>query len=224
MAQKLPVITLDGPAGVGKSTLAKAVSEELGLPYLNTGAMFRALALRLGADALHLPDQTLREQCTSFDFALESSGKATVLRCNGSILGAELHTEEVAGLASQFATRPPIREALKAAQRKLAQKPLVAEGRDMGTEVFPDARFKFFIDASVEVRAKRRYAELKTAGENVDFASIQHDIALRDAKDRQRAVAPLRPAEDAQLLDTTALTVQEALNHILTAIEQNGGI
>lgn len=222
---RLPIITLDGPAGVGKSTLARRLSATLGIPCLNTGAMFRTLALRLGPDAAALPAEELRARCDACVFTLEGAGEDTRLVCNGEPVGAEIATEEAGKMASRLAVSVPVRESLKNAQRRLgAASPLVAEGRDMGTAIFPQARFKFFVDAEADVRARRRYAELTAKGENVTLDAIARDIRERDENDRNRSVAPLRQAEDATLVDTSRRTVDEALAFILADIQRKGGL
>ena len=217
----LPIITLDGPAGVGKSTLAKQVASILHIAYLDTGAMFRTLALRLGPDAAKLPDEELRERCRGFRFRLEGAGEKSVLLCNGEPVGDEIRTEEVGRLASRLATSPIVRDALKSAQRALGESTsLVAEGRDMGTVVFPAARFKFFLDARPEVRGLRRFRELEARGEKADLAQITEMIRQRDDMDRNRAVAPLKPAPDALIVDTSDLDVEGVLRVLVDAVAQ----
>ncbi len=217
----LPIITLDGPAGVGKSTLAKQVASILHIAYLDTGAMFRTLALRLGPDAAKLPDEELRERCRGFRFRLEGAGEKSVLLCHGEPVGDEIRTEEVGRLASRLATSPIVRDALKSAQRALGESTsLVAEGRDMGTVVFPAARFKFFLDARPEVRGLRRFRELEARGEKADLAQITEMIRQRDDMDRNRAVAPLKPAPDALIVDTSDLDVEGVLRVLVDAVAQ----
>ena len=207
----LPIITLDGPAGVGKSTLAKRLATILGIPYLDTGAMFRTIALRLGPGAETLPEDELRARCNAFRFKLQGGGEGSVLLCNDVPVGREIRTEEVGRLASRLATSTVVRDYLKEAQRSLGESGLVAEGRDMGTVVFPTARFKFFLDARPEVRGMRRFEELQAKGEPADLAQITEMIRQRDDMDRNRAVAPLKPAADAVIVDTSDLGIEGVL-------------
>ncbi len=207
----LPIITLDGPAGVGKSTLAKRLATILGIPYLDTGAMFRTIALRLGPGAETLPEDELRARCNAFRFKLQGGGEGSVLLCNDVPVGREIRTEEVGRLASRLATSTVVRDYLKEAQRSLGESGLVAEGRDMGTVVFPTARFKFFLDARPEVRGMRRFEELQAKGEPADLAQITEMIRQRDDMDRNRAVAPLKPAADAVIVDTSDLDIDGVL-------------
>ena len=207
----LPIITLDGPAGVGKSTLAKRLATILGIPYLDTGALFRTIALRLGPGAETLPEDELRARCNAFRFKLQGGGEGSVLLCNDVPVGREIRTEEVGRLASRLATSTVVRDYLKEAQRSLGESGLVAEGRDMGTVVFPTARFKFFLDARPEVRGMRRFEELQAKGEPADLAQITEMIRQRDDMDRNRAVAPLKPAADAVIVDTSDLDIDGVL-------------
>jgi cytidylate kinase len=203
MSGRLPVVTLDGPAGVGKTTLARRMAESLGLAYLDTGAMFRCLALKLGPGAEHLPEDELRERCGQWTFSIAGRGQSATLFCNGQAVRGEVRTEEVGMLAARIGTVPVVRDVLRRAQRAMGEhSPLVAEGRDMGTVVFPDARFKFFLDAAPEVRAMRR---------------------LRDLENRNRTVAPLRPAADALIVDTSHLDIEGVLGVMLHYINVHGG-
>ena len=202
------IVTLDGPAGVGKSTLARKLAAVLGIPYLDTGAMFRRLALELRGNA-DISEQKLREVFAGLHFTLSVENGVSRLLCGGMPVGNEIRTEEVGLWAACVAGNPVVREILKEAQRAVgACSPLVAEGRDMGTEVFPDARCKFFLDASPEVRALRRLKELEGRGERHKLAELAAGIRERDTMDRERAIAPLRPADDAVIVDTSALDVE----------------
>ena len=172
MKTTLPVVTLDGPAGVGKTTLAQQLAESLHVAYLDTGAMFRCLALKLGPGAETLPEEELREKCRQWTFSLSGKGRASAVCCNGVPIRGEVRTEQVGMLAARIATVPVVREVLREAQRAMGEAtPLVVEGRDMGTVVFPDARFKFFLDASPEVRALRRLRDLAARGVEADLVT-----------------------------------------------------
>ena len=224
MSARLPVVTLDGPAGVGKTTLARRVAEGLGLSYLDTGAMFRCMALKLGAGAETLPEEELRTRCAEWTFTLSGLGQQSTLFCNGVAVRGEVRTEAVGMLAARIATVPVVREILRATQRAIGEQyPLVAEGRDMGTVVFPDARFKFFLDAAPEVRASRRLLDLESSGQKADLATLTEQIRQRDALDRNRAVAPLRPAQDSLIVDTSHLDLEGVLGVIPHHINVHGG-
>ena len=226
------IVALDGPAGVGKSTLARRVAEALGVAYLDTGAMFRTVALHVAkslgspgsVSAVESPAegpelQTLLEQCL---FSLQGVGDQTRLLCNGRVVGDEIRSEEAGMMAAKIAQTPQVREFLKQAQQRLGKDfSLMAEGRDMGTVVFPEAVCKIFLDATPEVRAMRRYRQLQDMGEAADLAALTERIRLRDNEDRSRAIAPLRPAEDAHIIDTSHADMDQVFALIMQAVEQS---
>lgn len=215
------IVTLDGPAGVGKSTIAKRVAAHLGIAYLDTGAMFRILAKTLGDDGFNLPEQELARKLESLTFSLSGAGAATQLACNGIVAGQEIRTEKIGMLASRYATLPAVRACLKKAQQDLGKTyPLVAEGRDMGTVIFPDAPCKFFLDASPEVRALRRVRQLAENGVTEDVAMVTRQIRERDDQDRNRALAPLKPANDAVIIDTSNLNVDQVFSAIIEKLNR----
>jgi cytidylate kinase len=229
MSNKTLVITLDGPAGVGKSTLARSLAQGLGLAFLDTGAMFRCVACQLGEAALELADSALAARLEKLEFSLvrptggsgDSGGSGDwELACNGRVPGQEIRGEAVGRLASRLATREPVREFLKLAQQELGRAyALVAEGRDMGSVVFASACCKFFLDADPAVRAGRRWLQLREQGVGgADLPSpkeIEAQIRERDQQDRSRALAPLRPAEDAVIVDTSDLGLEQVLERLL---------
>lgn len=228
------IVTLDGPAGVGKSTLARQVAAALGVAYLDTGAMFRTIALRLepcfrfsgpSSEAVEAARAdvaaALAREFSKNSFALEGSGESARLLCDGAPVGEEIRTEEAGMLAARAGLFPEVRDFLKAAQRRLgAVFSLVAEGRDMGTVVFPDACCKIFLDAAVEVRAERRCLQLREQGKEADPAQIAEQIRLRDEQDSNRDIAPLRPAKDARIIDTSRMGTQAVRDAILRVIQE----
>lgn len=215
------VVTLDGPAGVGKSTMAKGLSEALGIPYLDTGAMFRGVAWRLGRNAWEWDADRLARALEEIRFDLHGSGADSGLSLNGEPLGAEIRTEEVGMWASHVAKLPVIRDFLKTAQRAVGERSsLVAEGRDMGSVVFPNALMKFFLDADPEERARRRYEQLRAMGREADLEALTKSIRARDEQDRNRAVAPLRAASDAVVVDTTRLSEEVVAATLLETVRK----
>lgn len=211
-------IAVDGPAGAGKSTIAKAVAKRLGLIYVDTGAMYRAMALfmlRLGVD---LQDEALvAQKCEEADITIRYENDVQVVYLNGENVNSLLRTEEVGNTASKISPIPKVREKLVQLQQKLAaESDCIMDGRDIGTCVLPNAQRKIYLTASSQVRAKRRCEELRAKGEACDPEEIKRDIEERDYRDMHREVSPLRQAEDAVLVDTSQLSVEEVIEKIIS--------
>lgn len=214
-------IAIDGPAGAGKSTIAKALAKRLGYIYVDTGAMYRAMALyflRLGLDA---DDQAaIAEACKGVNIALDYANGVQQVYLNDENVTVFLREESVGRMASSTSVYPQVRVKLVELQRELAKKEdVVMDGRDIGTCVLPDANIKIFLTASVEARAKRRYMELVRQKIESDYEEIKKDMEERDFRDTNREFAPLRQAEDAILLDTSDMTIEEVINSILAIKE-----
>ncbi|MFH0900221.1 MAG: (d)CMP kinase [Pseudomonadota bacterium] len=211
------VITIDGPAGAGKSTVAKAVARRLGYRLLDTGAIYRALALAARRQGTAWNDgEALARLAAKLEVTLagNEAGRPTVLLAGDDVTEA-IRTPEISQGASLVSAFPAVREALLALQRQLAgQGGLVAEGRDMGTVVFPRAEIKLFLTARAEVRARRRYEEQRAGGSVVVEETVRREMEERDERDRSRAVAPLRAAPDAVLVDTSEKTVEEVVDDV----------
>jgi cytidylate kinase len=223
MTDKPLLITIDGPAGSGKSTMAQLLAERYALSYLDTGAMFRAAALWLGPEGERLAAETIRSRLEGVGFSLQGIGRQTVLALNGQPVDESIRTEAVAMRASTIAKIPEVRQALKLAQQFIGQDTsLVAEGRDMGSVVFPQADYKFFLEAAPEERAKRRWLQLQGSGSHEDLDTLTEQIRRRDEQDRSRSEAPLVPAHDAIRLDTTNLSQDEVLAAMVQVIGRPG--
>lgn len=216
-----PVLTIDGPSGAGKGTISRIVAARLGWHYLDSGALYRAVGVAASWSQLDISDPAALVRCT-FDTVVEfrerPGGDLRVL-VNGTDATEELRLETTGAVASAIASIPEVRAALKERQRAFRRPPgLVADGRDMGTVIFPDAPFKVFLTASAGERAERRYNQLKGKGVSVTIDGLLREILARDARDAQRTVAPLRPAEDAVLIDTTGLDIEAVVERVMALL------
>lgn len=216
MAARAPVITVDGPSGVGKGMVTRALVRRLGWHRLDSGALYRLLALAAVRAGVPLAEPE-RVAALAAGLAIEfvEEGDEERIRLDGEEVTRAVREERTGGLASQIASAPAVRAALVARQQAFRQPPgLIADGRDMGTVIFPDAVLKLFIDASPEARAERRLAQLRAQGSTAILADLCSDIAERDRRDRERAHAPLKPAEDAVVIDTTRLTPDQVMAEV----------
>lgn len=221
--EKIRALAIDGPAGAGKSTIAKAVSRELNWIYVDTGAMFRAIALFLterGTDTDS--EEAVAAALDGVDIALRHENGEQRIFLNGRDVSAEIREEAVGNMASRVSVYPAVRNKLLLLQRQLAAaQPVVMDGRDIGTVVLPNADTKIYLTASAEVRAKRRLRELFLKGQSAELAEVQRDIEARDYRDMHRETAPLRQAEDAVLLDSSDMSAAEVQQKILSIVRNS---
>ena len=210
-------IAIDGPAGAGKSTIARRVAKELSFIYVDTGAMYRAMALYLlHKNVVRTNTEQIGEVCQNAEISIEYQNGEQIVLLNGENVNAYLRTEEVGNMASVSSAVPRVREKLLSLQRKLAKDmSVVMDGRDIGTTILPDADVKIYLTASSLTRAKRRYLELQEKGTVCDLDNIQKDIEERDQRDMNREISPLRQAEDAVLVDSSDLTIEQVVDRIL---------
>ena len=223
MTRARPVVALDGPAGAGKSTVARQVAEALGFVLVDTGALYRGIALAALERGVSWDDaEALGELARTLPLGFDARGD---LEIDGVARGDDIRTPEVSQGASKVSAHPPVRDALLGIQRDLgAEGGVVLEGRDIGTVVFPDAEVKIFLTASVEKRAERRMGDLEQRGMQADMAELLEAIRERDHRDSTRAVAPLKPADDAEVLDTSELTFDEVVTRVVEIVRKTAQI
>jgi len=216
MNKAVPVITIDGPSGSGKGTISRMLARELGFHFLDSGALYRLLAFAAQRRGIALDNESaLAALSVELDIRFPANGEGDRVLLDGEDVGDAIRTEAAGGGASRVAALPAVREALLDRQRRFRLIPgLVADGRDMGTVVFPDAEAKIFLTASAEERARRRCKQLKEKGISVFFDDVLADIQVRDERDACRSVAPLRPAQDADLVDTSELDIPATIERL----------
>ncbi|MGO5541888.1 (d)CMP kinase [Blautia sp. HCP3S3_H10_1] len=215
-------IAIDGPAGAGKSTIAKRVAKELSFIYVDTGAMYRAVALYLLKKGIDGNDsRAIADNCQMAEVSIRYENGEQIVILNGENVNPYLRTEEVGNMASKSSANPAVRAHLLNLQRELAARnDVVMDGRDIGTTVLPDAQVKIYLTASVETRAKRRYDEYLAKGEKADLEEIKKDIEIRDHQDMTREISPLRQADDAVLVDSSLMNIDEVVAAILAIYKE----
>ncbi len=218
-------VAVDGPAGAGKSTIARAVAERENLIYVDTGAMYRAMALFLLRSGVDLEDETqIAAKCQKAKITIRYEEGVQVVVLNGENVNGFLRTEQVGDAASRTSPVPEVRKNMMKLQKELAEEnDCIMDGRDIGTRVLPDAQLKIYLTASVEIRARRRFEELAAKGEICDLAQIQADIEERDYRDMHREISPLVQAADAILVDTSSMGVEEVVERICEQIRRQKG-
>lgn len=215
-------IAIDGPAGAGKSTIAKKVAANLGYIYVDTGAMYRAMALYFIRKGIKAEDtETISTECKNADISITYMDGVQVVLLDGENVNGFIRTEEVGNMASATSVNGEVRKKLVELQQKLASKEnVVMDGRDIGTVVLPNAEIKVYLTASSAVRAKRRYLELQAKGEEADIEKIEQDIIERDHRDMTREISPLKQAEDAVYLDSSDMTIEEVVDEIMGMVSK----
>ena len=220
-AQSAPVLTIDGPAGAGKGTVSRLVAQALNWAYLDSGALYRAVGIAAAWEGIGLDEPKELAACasrTDIKFITQLHDEPVIF-VNGKEATSDIRSELAGSMASALAAQPEVREALVDLQRSYRKAPgLVADGRDMGTVIFPDAPYKFFLTASAMERAQRRYKQLMEKGVSVKLDSLLHEIVARDERDANRAVAPLKPADDAIVIDSTAMPIAAVIDQVLSVL------
>ena len=216
------IITIDGPSGVGKSTVSKSVARKLGLMYLDTGAMYRAVALQVQRNTVDInEDKELESMLNNTEISFRrNKNDDLVLMLNNEDVTDKIRTPAISRLSSDVATKGAVRRKLVQVQREIGKMGnIVAEGRDMGTYVFPEAGFKFYLDATLDERARRRWEQLKQSGNDGDLEDVKNEIIKRDAQDKERSESPLHPARNAVIIDTTNLSANEVTDRIIKEVQ-----
>jgi cytidylate kinase len=224
-----PIVAIDGPVGAGKSTVARALARELGFRYLNTGAMYRAVAIAASEAGIDLSAPDLEAKLAPVLAAIRISFEGERIVLNGADVTERVTDPAISDLASRLSALGAVRARMRELQRAAGSEGgVVMEGRDIGTAIFPDAEFKFFLDADVAVRARRRYEELASKGASISYDQVLEQLRERDARDSSRALAPLKRADDAIVVDSTALDIPAVTNaikeHILAATNADKGL
>ena len=221
MFMKKIVVAIDGPAGAGKSTIAKLVAEKLGYAYIDTGAMYRSVALKFLQTGKDFNEAFISQLAQTMIIEFKPEASVNRVFVDGVEVTDAIRSAEVTANVSRVAAIGDVREAMVAQQRRMGESGgVLMDGRDIGTVVFPNAQLKIFLTASVEERALRRYKELVAKGQDVDLAQLKKDIASRDKQDSERAISPLRQAEDALLLDTSDMNIEQVTAKILQLVEE----
>ena len=220
------VICLDGPSGVGKGTICLAVAKQLGWQILDSGSLYRITALQLSrqfpdSDVDSISISQITDIATNLDVSYSENNGELIISLAGENINGLIRNEQIGAIASQVAAIPEVRAALLERQRAFLQAPgLIADGRDMGTDVFPDAPLKIYLTASPEERAQRRYKQLKDKGIDVNLPSLVEELRQRDDRDMNRQAAPLKPADDAIIIDTTTLNIEQVAEQVMVLVEQ----
>ena len=210
------VVAIDGPAGAGKSTVSQLAAKKLGYTYIDTGAMYRAVAWKTLQQHKEVTDELILDVVKDIDVDLQYKGGKTTVAVDGTDVTGEIRTPEVSAIVSQVAALGPVREKMVDLQRKMGERgSVLMDGRDIATNVLPNADVKIFLTASIEERARRRHKELTEKGYEIDMEQMKADIAARDKADSEREISPLVQAADATLLDTTGLSIDEVVDRIL---------
>lgn len=215
--KKIFRVAVDGPSGAGKSTIAKAVADKLGIDYIDTGAMYRSVGYKMVCEGISVEDEErLRKMLDETDIDFYENN----IILDGKIVNDKIRTSEISKMASLCSAVPAVREKLVELQRRMGEKKsVIMDGRDIGTNVFKDAEYKFFLTASPEERADRRYKELKEKGESISYDEVLNDIKQRDHNDSTRKLNPLRKADDALEVDTTGLSIEDVIDNVLKEIK-----